>query len=159
MWEVMQLQYNHIHQIHHKFTINASDNLICNFCIPYVYDILYSLLSRDRGYYGTTTGMDRYEAHNQQSTFHRMKETYWTTKQAVYKKLGKKEDAHVVASDAQLDAKLEVAKMSARFSNLMTFSFVESMTWIQYITKVKLRTSYCRCSKRYRNHALICWEP
>ncbi|KAK6166629.1 hypothetical protein SNE40_023277 [Patella caerulea] len=39
-----------------------------------------------------------------------MKETYWTTKQAVIKKLGKKEDEHVVASDSQLDAKLEVFK-------------------------------------------------
>lgn len=36
-----------------------------------------------------------------------MKETYWTTKQAVMTKLGKKQDAHVVASDAELDAKLE----------------------------------------------------
>jgi len=37
-----------------------------------------------------------------------MKETYWTTKQVVMRKLGKKEDDHIVASDAQLDAKLEV---------------------------------------------------
>jgi len=37
-----------------------------------------------------------------------MKETYWTTKQAVMTKLGKKQDAHIVASDAELDAKLEV---------------------------------------------------
>jgi hypothetical protein len=37
-----------------------------------------------------------------------MKETYWTTKQAVMSKLGKKQDEHIVASDAELDAKLEV---------------------------------------------------
>ena len=37
-----------------------------------------------------------------------MKETYWTTKQAVMNKLGKKQDAYIVASDAELDAKLEV---------------------------------------------------
>ena len=37
-----------------------------------------------------------------------MKETFWTTKQAVIQKLGKKEDAHVVASDSELDSKLEV---------------------------------------------------
>ena len=55
---------------------------------------------------------DRYMAHNEQSTIHRMKETYWTTKQAVIKKLGKKEDEHVVASDSQLDAKLEVVDLS-----------------------------------------------
>ncbi|ESO84444.1 hypothetical protein LOTGIDRAFT_60273, partial [Lottia gigantea] len=50
------------------------------------------------------------------STLHRMKETYWTTKQAVIKKLGKKEDEHVVASDSQLDAKLEVFKAIQRSS-------------------------------------------
>ena len=43
-----------------------------------------------------------------QSTFHKMKETYWVTKQAVMKKLGKKEDEHIVASDSELDAKIEV---------------------------------------------------
>ena len=51
---------------------------------------------------------DRYMQHNEQSTVHKLKETYWTTKQYVKKKLGKKEDEHVVASDAQLDAKLEI---------------------------------------------------
>ena len=57
---------------------------------------------------------ERYQAHNEQSTLHRWKETYWTTKQAVYKKLGKKQDEHIVASDAQLDAKLEVFKAIQR---------------------------------------------
>ena len=47
-------------------------------------------------------------AHNEQSTLHKMKETYWNTKQAVYKKLGKKQDEHIVASDSLLDSKLEV---------------------------------------------------
>ena len=54
---------------------------------------------------------DRYMQHNEQSTVHKLKETYWTTKQYVKKKLGKKEDEHIVASDAQLDAKLEVSTL------------------------------------------------
>jgi len=45
---------------------------------------------------------------SEMSTISKMKETYWTTKQAVMTKLGKKQDAHIVASDAELDAKLEV---------------------------------------------------
>lgn len=61
-----------------------------------------------QGYYGSS--YDRYMAHNEQSTIHKMKTTYWTTKQAVTKKLGKKEDQHIVASDQQLDAKLEIFK-------------------------------------------------
>ncbi|XP_041374497.1 islet cell autoantigen 1-like [Gigantopelta aegis] len=62
----------------------------------------------NHGYYGME--YDRTVENTNTSTLHKMKETYWTTKQAVIKKLGKKEDEHIVASDAQLDAKLEVFK-------------------------------------------------
>lgn len=62
-----------------------------------------------RGYSGRD--YDRYAATNSdQSTICKMKETYWTTKQAVMTKLGKKQDEHIVASDSELDAKLEVFK-------------------------------------------------
>ncbi|XP_076459335.1 islet cell autoantigen 1-like isoform X1 [Babylonia areolata] len=60
------------------------------------------------GYCGSN--YDRFVENTNTSTLHKMKETYWTTKQAVIKKLGKKEDEHVVASDSELDAKLEVFK-------------------------------------------------
>ncbi|XP_055927407.1 islet cell autoantigen 1-like [Argiope bruennichi] len=42
------------------------------------------------------------------SALNRMQERYWTTKQAVFKKLGKKDDDCIIASDAELDAKLEL---------------------------------------------------
>lgn len=38
-----------------------------------------------------------------------LKKAYWTTKQQIIKTIGKKEDEHVQASDAELDAKLEVS--------------------------------------------------
>lgn len=41
-----------------------------------------------------------------------MQQKYWETKQAFIKATGKKEDEHVVASDADLDAKLEVSSVS-----------------------------------------------
>ncbi|XP_059159770.1 islet cell autoantigen 1-like isoform X2 [Physella acuta] len=66
------------------------------------------------GYSGSN--YDRFVENANTSTLHKMKETYWTTKQAVIKKLGKKEDEHVVASDSQLDAKLEVFKAIQRSS-------------------------------------------
>jgi len=37
-----------------------------------------------------------------------LKKAYWTTKQQIRKTIGKKEDEHITASDAELDAKLEV---------------------------------------------------
>jgi len=42
------------------------------------------------------------------STISKMQKQYWVTKQTVYKKFGKKEDECVVASDSELDAKLEL---------------------------------------------------
>ncbi|KAM8789707.1 islet cell autoantigen 1-like protein isoform 2-T2 [Rhynchonycteris naso] len=43
-----------------------------------------------------------------QSVVSRIQKKYWKTKQVFIKATGKKEDEHVVASDAELDAKLEV---------------------------------------------------
>ncbi|CAH1789275.1 unnamed protein product [Owenia fusiformis] len=60
------------------------------------------------GRYGVSGNAYDRHVHRDVSTGQKLKEAYWTTKQAVIKKLGKKEDAHVVASDAELDAKLEV---------------------------------------------------
>ena len=43
------------------------------------------------------------------SVVNKVQQKYWETKQAFIKATGKKEDEHVVASDADLDAKLEVS--------------------------------------------------
>ncbi|XP_053141421.1 islet cell autoantigen 1-like protein isoform X2 [Hemicordylus capensis] len=43
-----------------------------------------------------------------QSVVSKMQKKYWKTKQVLIKVTGKKEDEHVVASDAELDAKLEI---------------------------------------------------
>lgn len=51
---------------------------------------------------------DKHDEHLNQTPFGKLQSQYWTTKQQVIKKLGKKEDEFVVASDATLDAKLEV---------------------------------------------------
>lgn len=44
------------------------------------------------------------------SAMSKMQHQYWVTKETFLKKLGKKEDEHIVASDAELDAKLELFK-------------------------------------------------
>ncbi|XP_003782753.1 islet cell autoantigen 1 isoform X1 [Otolemur garnettii] len=50
--------------------------------------------------------LDRYA--QDKSVVNKMQQKYWETKQAFIKATGKKEDEHVVASDADLDAKLEL---------------------------------------------------
>lgn len=46
--------------------------------------------------------------YGQSSTVSRMQQQYWTTKQAFFRKIGRKEDECIIASDAELDAKLEL---------------------------------------------------
>ncbi|XP_026173185.1 islet cell autoantigen 1 [Mastacembelus armatus] len=51
---------------------------------------------------------DRFIQSQDSSVVNRFQQKYWKTKQTLIKVTGKKEDEHVVASDADLDAKLEV---------------------------------------------------
>lgn len=44
------------------------------------------------------------------SVVKKFQQKYWRTKQTLIKVSGRKEDEHVVASDAELDGKLEVRK-------------------------------------------------
>jgi len=55
-------------------------------------------------------GLNRWQNNANGSTVAKMQHKYWVTKQQVCKKLGKKDDEFIVASDAELDAKLELFK-------------------------------------------------
>ncbi|RCN50330.1 hypothetical protein ANCCAN_03552 [Ancylostoma caninum] len=61
-----------------------------------------------RHYESSTSGMnfDRFLDKFDESTLVTMKRHYWTAKQLLRTKLGKKEDEHLLASDASLDSKL-----------------------------------------------------
>ncbi|ETN70096.1 Arfaptin-like domain protein [Necator americanus] len=61
-----------------------------------------------RHYESNTSGMniDRFLDKFDESTLVTMKRHYWTAKQLLRTKLGKKEDEHLLASDASLDSKL-----------------------------------------------------
>ncbi|XP_030013156.1 islet cell autoantigen 1 isoform X2 [Sphaeramia orbicularis] len=52
--------------------------------------------------------LDRYIQSQDSSVVNKFQQKYWKTKQTLIKVTGKKQDEHVVASDADLDAKLEV---------------------------------------------------
>ncbi|MEE6509211.1 hypothetical protein FKM82_024957 [Ascaphus truei] len=51
---------------------------------------------------------DRYAKSQDKSVVNKMQQKYWKTKQTLIKVTGKKEDEHVVASDSDLDSKLEL---------------------------------------------------
>lgn len=50
---------------------------------------------------------DKTQEHMDQSPLGKIQQQYWTTKQQVMKKLGKKQDEFIVLSDAELDSKLD----------------------------------------------------
>ncbi|XP_044216405.1 islet cell autoantigen 1 [Thunnus albacares] len=52
--------------------------------------------------------LDRFTQSQDSSVVNKFQQKYWKTKQTLIKVTGKKEDEHVVASDADLDGKLEV---------------------------------------------------
>lgn len=54
--------------------------------------------------------LDRFIQSQDSSVVNKFQQKYWKTKQTLIKVTGKKEDEHVVASDADLDAKLEVRR-------------------------------------------------
>ncbi len=56
---------------------------------------------------------DHFLQSQESSVVNTFQQKYWKTKQTLIKVTGKKEDEHVVASDADLDAKLEVRKRSS----------------------------------------------
>ncbi|RXM30421.1 Islet cell autoantigen 1 [Acipenser ruthenus] len=58
---------------------------------------------------------DRYVLSQDRSVVNKFQQKYWKTKQTLIKVTGKKEDEYVVASDADLDAKLEEENELGRF--------------------------------------------
>ncbi|KAI7789196.1 putative islet cell autoantigen 1-like, partial [Triplophysa rosa] len=61
----------------------------------------------DKGNHGISQ-FDQFLSSQDSSVVNKFLQKYWKTKQTLIKVTGKKEDEHVVASDADLDAKLEV---------------------------------------------------
>jgi hypothetical protein len=51
---------------------------------------------------------DKHAEHQDKTSLGKLRSKYWTTKQLVMKKLGREEDEFVIASDADVDAKLEL---------------------------------------------------
>ncbi|KAF6776008.1 hypothetical protein AHF37_05010 [Paragonimus kellicotti] len=53
---------------------------------------------------------DRYTPGMDGSKTHKLTKGFWTTKQALIAKFGRKQDENIVASDADLDSKLEICR-------------------------------------------------
>ena len=71
------------------------------------------------------TPYDKYAEHQDRTSLGKLRSKYWTTKQMVMKKLGREEDEFVIASDADVDAKLELLSSIKQSSeDLLRVSFL-----------------------------------
>lgn len=61
----------------------------------------------------------RYGDAEEASTAERLQNAFYTTKQAFISKFGRKEDAHLVASDSELDSKITVCSIFSFFFRLL----------------------------------------
>jgi len=72
------------------------------------------------------------------SPLNKIQHKFWVTKQTVTRKLNKDEDEHIVASDSELDAKLElfrsIQKTSGRLQRLLEIYQVRILryTWWEF---------------------------
>ncbi|VDK54259.1 unnamed protein product [Anisakis simplex] len=78
-------------------------------------------MSSARFYETSTSGLnfDRFVDRFDESTFTKVRQQYWTAKQLIRSKLGKKEDEHLLASDAEFDAKLSLFRSLRETSDQM----------------------------------------
>lgn len=71
--------------------------------------------------------LDRFIQSQDSSVVNKFQQKYWKTKQKLIKVTGKKEDEHVVASDADLDGKLEVR----RNVTLLRLVVLQHVKWLR----------------------------
>uniref|UniRef100_A0A915AEK8 AH domain-containing protein n=1 Tax=Parascaris univalens TaxID=6257 RepID=A0A915AEK8_PARUN len=78
-------------------------------------------MSPARFYETSTSGLnfDRFVDRFDESTLTKVRQQYWTAKQLIRSKLGKKEDEHLLASDAEFDAKLSLFRSLRETSDQM----------------------------------------
>lgn len=69
-------------------------------------------MASTRFYENSTSGLnfDRFVDRFDESTLTKVRQQYWTAKQLIRSKLGKKEDEYLLASDAEFDAKISLFK-------------------------------------------------
>ncbi|CAG9538012.1 unnamed protein product [Cercopithifilaria johnstoni] len=74
-----------------------------------------------RHYESITSGLnfDRFVDRFDEPTLNKMRQQYWTAKQLIRKKLGKKEDEHLLASDAEFDTKITLFRFVQETSDQM----------------------------------------
>lgn len=96
-------------------------------CTRWLGDFVNWMSSRCVRFSSPVLGEDR-------SVMARMQKKFWKTKQVLIKATGKKEDEHVVASDADLDAKLEVWATRATVTAL--FKTNQKKPKLQYCTNL-----------------------
>uniref|UniRef100_A0A2K6VE51 AH domain-containing protein n=1 Tax=Onchocerca volvulus TaxID=6282 RepID=A0A2K6VE51_ONCVO len=74
-------------------------------------------------------------------TLNKMRQQYWTAKQLIRKKLGKKEDEHLLASDAEFDTKLALFRFVQETSDQMLCCIDNYQHYLSELVQVEFELS------------------
>ncbi|KAM3720390.1 Resistance to inhibitors of cholinesterase protein [Dirofilaria immitis] len=92
-----------------------------------------------RHYESTTSGLnfDRFVDRFDEPTLNKMRQQYWTAKQLIRKKLGKKEDEHLLASDAEFDNKISLFRFVQETSDQMLSCIDDYQHYLSELVQVE----------------------
>uniref|UniRef100_A0A1I7VY99 AH domain-containing protein n=1 Tax=Loa loa TaxID=7209 RepID=A0A1I7VY99_LOALO len=96
-----------------------------------------------RQYESTTSGLnfDRFVDRFDEPTLNRMRQQYWTAKQLIRKKLGKKEDEHLLASDAELDTKVALFRFVQETSDQLLCCIDNYQNYLSELVQMEFELS------------------
>uniref|UniRef100_A0A0R3RKY0 AH domain-containing protein n=1 Tax=Elaeophora elaphi TaxID=1147741 RepID=A0A0R3RKY0_9BILA len=84
---------------------------------------------------------DRFVDRFDEPTLNKMRQQYWTTKQLIRKKLGKKEDEHLLASDAEFDTKIALFRFVQETSDQMLCCIDDYQHYLSELVQVEFELS------------------
>ncbi|KAL3998489.1 Arfaptin-like domain family protein [Acanthocheilonema viteae] len=96
-----------------------------------------------RHYESITSGLnfDRFVDRFDEPTLNKMRQQYWTAKQLIRKKLGRKEDEHLLASDAEFDTKIALFRFVQETSDQMLCCIDDYQHYLSELVQVEFELS------------------
>uniref|UniRef100_A0A5S6PHZ7 BMA-RIC-19 n=1 Tax=Brugia malayi TaxID=6279 RepID=A0A5S6PHZ7_BRUMA len=104
---------------------------------------MVATMAYTRHYESTTNGLnfDRFVDRFDEPALDKMRQQYWTAKQLIRKKLGKKEDEHLLASDAEFDTKISLFQFVQETSDQLLCCVDDYQHYLSELVQVEFKLS------------------
>ncbi|KAK6106228.1 Arfaptin-like domain family protein [Brugia pahangi] len=104
---------------------------------------MIATMAYTRHYESSTNGLnfDRFVDRFDEPALDKMRQQYWTAKQLIRKKLGKKEDEHLLASDAEFDTKISLFQFVQETSDQLLCCVDDYQHYLSELVQVEFELS------------------